>query len=45
MNVMRKESMESFRNYLNDTDGGLYVKLWMEVEQISTITDPNERAK
>ena len=44
-NFMKKESIDSFRSFLKDTDGDLFYSIWLKIENLAMLTNVDEQKK
>jgi hypothetical protein len=44
-NFVKKESIDSFKNFLKETDGDLFLRIWMEIETLAVLKNENEKKR
>jgi hypothetical protein len=44
-NFVKKESIDSFKSFLKETDGDLFFRIWMEIETLAMLKNENEKKR
>ncbi len=45
LNFVKKDSIDSFRNFLKDTDGDLFYRIWLDIENLSMLSNDIDQKK